>query len=1534
MSKPHYRPGHKQTTALHKPPTKIPPSPDLIIFAANGSNFSEARDALARHCLVAYGDVSTFITTGVRVVRPAPTPARIALDYPGFGATDRTRILLSLMSDYRSQERDDKSASTKMFGLFQQVMEDEGLERVKANAGWAAAVAGTLAFEEWVIMSSVHTTHISNVAPGEALYNAMSRYNKCVQLPHMSDSNFREAITTSVAVLRALDHPNAPDDASVARHMLHNLDKMRHGEYIADVLNAERRNPNSFPATLQAVLDGLRAFIPTTAVQQARANVLAYSTGVKAKAEPPGPCPKCGQAGHWKRDCPQLKKPTGVAHASAAAQPAGTDKTSAAESVKGKAKGSKKAKKAYSTAVSVTDGAASSYWDQVFLFPARIRIGLYPASTRNPRLISIDSMADHSFSCVMDLVAKPRAQSFLIDSAIGTDVGDTIGHLPGFGDVAYTPKSGANGLAISDATSRYRVVFDQEVAFTVHINASFALVFAYDKSTKIYSCLFTDEVLERLAEHEHTIAARPVTVRDLEMKYSKREIQRAQDAVTMAKRLYYPSRSAMTGLATDGDMLNVIVTGADIALAETVYGNAAYHKGRDKFLGPVATKDVLVPTANRKEQHVFADVIFWHQLPFILFIVKPLMLLLTQYIGGPQTVEAMKEPFVQLCEKIKSRGFSATRIVTDPQSSIAALVGRVPYHIDVVGSGTHVADAEVEARLLKEKLRSMESTLPWPVPKRIVRWEVYGATAITNMFRRLDRGPCPRVGFTGVKLDYKRDLRSDYGEYCEVSVASGSASGGKEAARSVSAISLCGSGNAKGSWWFFDIQTMKPFLADRWTALPTTDLVIERMNYIHDLDEVAFAKKRPTKLQGALKETAAVSTRPQRRVKDMVALPTPRDNVPLDPSGPVPVDNSDDGRADVAAGTVPTDNLDDVTDDVAAEPPSTQPEEDESAVPDPLPPPSASDGQESFEPDDSVDIIENVENPTETFGHQLLAARSAAGQRTSSRTDDKKRFSARWLEFKILDAYKLSVAKALKRNEHTAKEAILAELQQMVDKEVWEVVDKSKLTKKQLRSIIRSSLFLKDKFDASGNFVKVKGRVVAGGDKQDKSLYDDLSSPTVSHEAIMIVLAIAAAQRRKVATVDITGAYLECHMPDGDEVLMELDATLTRFLQEIDPSIVPFKDETGRVVVKLKRALYGCVQSALLWYNKLKSVLIGDGFVQNDYDACVFNKTIDGEQVTVAFHVDDLLMTSVSETSLDRAISLLQSNFGSVSVNKGLSHSYLAMNLAIGSDGICVDMIAYITKATEGRGSGRKVNTPATDKLFDISEDSPKLSAEHAKQFHSDIAKLLYVAKRTRLEILTCVSFLSSRVAEPTEEDQAKLQRLIDYLIITKDAVLHLRAGTPVDLVAHIDASFATHMDGTSRTGVVLMVCNVGIAGWSGKQKLTTKSSTEAEVVALSDGLTHVLWAREFLIDQGHDISPVLVYQDNQGVLSIMQTGRASKHRTKHLNVRYFFAKDRVAAGEIRLEYLPTDKMVADLLTKPVVGEAFKRLVKLLYGGY
>ena len=102
--------------------------------------------------------------------------------------------------------------------------------------------------------------------------------------------------------------------------------------------------------------------------------------------------------------------------------------------------------------------------------------------------------------------------------------------------------------------------------------------------------------------------------------------------------------------------------------------------------------------------------------------------------------------------------------------------------------------------------------------------------------------------------------------------------------------------------------------------------------------------------------------------------------------------------------------------------------------------------------------------------------------------------------------------------------------------------------------------------------------------------------------------------------------------------------------------------------------------------------------------------------------------------------------------------------------------------------------------------------------------------------------------------------------------------------------------------------------------------------MALSDGLTNALWMREMLLAQGYKLGPTEIFEDNQGVIKIIKGGRSPKHRTRHLNVRHFFAKDREKMGDIVLIYKPTGEMIADIMTKPVTGILFDKLGNTLVG--
>jgi hypothetical protein len=190
-----------------------------------------------------------------------------------------------------------------------------------------------------------------------------------------------------------------------------------------------------------------------------------------------------------------------------------------------------------------TEATQSSdvFWDEVFhAFKVSINVHQFgfagdadaheAEEERDPRMIALDTYADHSFTDNMDLIADARRCDFKVKGATGVEQDSTIGQLPGFGPIAYTPDSGATGLAFSAVTSRYPIELVPEVAFIVTVRKDLVLEFKYSHLTKIYACRFDDELIARLIESEksHTIKAMPVAVEQLEQQYSWRFSVRAR----------------------------------------------------------------------------------------------------------------------------------------------------------------------------------------------------------------------------------------------------------------------------------------------------------------------------------------------------------------------------------------------------------------------------------------------------------------------------------------------------------------------------------------------------------------------------------------------------------------------------------------------------------------------------------------------------------------------------------------------------------------------------------------------------------------------------------------------------------------------------------------------------------------------------------------------------------------------------------------------------------------------------------------------
>ena len=184
--------------------------------------------------------------------------------------------------------------------------------------------------------------------------------------------------------------------------------------------------------------------------------------------------------------------------------------------------------------------------------------------------------------------------------------------------------------------------------------------------------------------------------------------------------------------------------------------------------------------------------------------------------------------------------------------------------------------------------------------------------------------------------------------------------------------------------------------------------------------------------------------------------------------------------------------------------------------------------------------------------------------------------------------------------------------------------------------------------------------------------------------------------------------------------------------------------------------------------------------------------------------------------------------------------------------------------------------SPAANHLFNVNENATKLDASSAIIFHHLTAQLLYLAKRTRPDLLLAVSFLCTRVQEPDEDDWKKLGRCLRFLRDNKGDVLTLVANGMNSISWWIDASFAVHPNMRSHTGATMSMgkgCPISI---SSKQKINTRSSTEAELVGVNDAMFMVLWVRHFIECQGYDVVDNVVYQDKQSTMRLSRNGKQS----------------------------------------------------------
>jgi hypothetical protein len=989
--------------------------------------------------------------------------------------------------------------------------------------------------------------------------------------------------------------------------------------------------------------------------------------------------------------------------------------------------------------------------------------------------------------------------------------------------------------------------------------------------------------------------------------YTAREVQAATAARELQEKIGC-STGALIDMVSHG-IQHCATTAHDIRVADAIYGPSicGLKAHQVKHASAPARPGEAHPRLVQLEQTMSVDLMLIEREVFLLGVMKPLDLALVAPLTD-KTPKSIAAGLTQFISAGRSRNFDVLQIRTDNESGLVPLItsiGNNGIEVHRCGPGQHCPDIERLIRVVKERVRAHCASLPFVMGRSLLRLCVQYNVRMLNWQARaqsVDRTP-PMEKFTGRALDADHDLRCAFGTYVQATTPT---TDNSMAPRTQGFIYGVPTGNLTGSVIMYSLQTRGIVTRDQFTAVPMPDVVIALL----DKQALADGITRPIVDPG-------VATEPQPAhvpIPDLL-LPTmmaiggePQSSAPG--SGPgAGVDGADGARgagvpravgaagatgAGAARGAA-------ASRDVAAASPQRFPTE-------------------------------------RTTDEMVQAARRRLAEQSSSRSllvAERDQRLVRELELRKQwhdtdFALHVSVRAAMKERPDEAYPVARGEIEQMLSKNVFHPVHTSGMTHQERKAILRSSMFMKDKFLASGAFEKYKARLVAGGDRQDKSLYENLSSPTAATCSVLTVAAIAAEEGRTVITVDIGGAFLNADIsPTGVLVHMRLDPLMTVMVTELDPKYRDYVEADGSVVVQLDKALYGCVEAAALWYDDLTGKLKAGGFEANAYDSCVLNRTgKDGVQITVAMHVDDLLITSASHANIRELEAHLARAYPETTTRTGEVIDYVGMTFDFRTTGqVAVTMQRCTDDILATGGVHTTRPTPASEELFNTRESAATVTAAESAWFRTHVAKVLYLAKRVRPECLTAVAFLTTRAAIADADDIAKLKRLLGYLRGTRERGVVLRIGGRFEVRAFIDASYGVHSaSGKSHTGCAVVVGEGGpVYVKSGKQKIVTKSSTEAELVGVSDTASQALHVRNFLEAQGYEIGPAKIYQDNMGSMALIKRGMPGSERSRHIHIRHFWLAERVRNGEAEVEHLGTEHMFANVLTKPVQGAQFVR---------
>lgn len=493
------------------------------------------------------------------------------------------------------------------------------------------------------------------------------------------------------------------------------------------------------------------------------------------------------------------------------------------------------------------------------------------------------------------------------------------------------------------------------------------------------------------------------------------------------------------------------------------------------------------------------------------------------------------------------------------------------------------------------------------------------------------------------------------------------------------------------------------------------------------------------------------------------------------------------------------------------------------------------------------------------------------------------------------DANGLTLEEALKGPEREQwLKAVSEELQCFEDNSAWELADAP-----DNGTIVKCKWVLKKKYDTENN-VRYRARLVAKGFMQKEGVdYVETFSPVVRHTTLRLLFALAVQLNLDITHLDVTTAFL-----NGD-----LEETI--YMQK--PASFPNSKNDGKVL-RLKKAIYGLKQSSRAWYRKVDDCLISMGYKRSKIESCLYTKNSNKSKTIVTLYVDDFFIFSDDVSETDNLKSVLASHFKLKDL--GAVRQCLGMNVSVDKANgvVTLSQESYVNQLLEKFNmlECKTADTPMDAKLS--INKSEKCNVQFPYQ--QLVGSLMYLAVLTRPDIFFSVVFLSQFNNCYDSEHWLYAKRVLRYLKKTKHYGLTYTKNGNSKLKGFVDADWGNNVvDRKSYTGLCFTLSDGAISWVSKKQKSVALSSTEAEYMSITEACKEAMYLRRLVCEITDELYTINVFNDNQGALKLSMNN-VFHNRTKHIDIRYHFCRDCVSNNIIKLQYLETAKMPADLLTK------------------